>query len=87
MIFHEIRLLADDSHEISYLILSQKLGKMSQLSSAAVVIGALRITLSGSIFLSLWLSPVVFNGGGGVCCPIEPCPGLLLLMGRGGVGM
>ena len=41
MIFHENRLLADDSHEISYLIL---LGKLSQnLSSAAVVIGALRV--------------------------------------------
>ena len=33
---------ADDSHEISYLIIFRKLGKMSQnLSSAAVVIGAL----------------------------------------------
>ena len=43
MIFHENRLLADDSHEISYLIIL-KLGKMSQnLSSAAVVIGALRV--------------------------------------------
>ena len=39
MIFHENRLLADDSHVISYLIL-----KMSQnLSSAAFVIGALRV--------------------------------------------
>ena len=44
MIFYENRLLADDSHEISYLIFFQKLGKMSQnLSSAAVVIGALRV--------------------------------------------
>ena len=50
MIFHEIRLLADDSHVISYLIFVEnwercrKLGKMSQnLSSAAVVIGALRV--------------------------------------------
>ena len=43
MIFHENRLQADDSHEISYLIFF-KLGKMSQnLSSAAVVIGALRV--------------------------------------------
>ena len=43
MIFHESRLLADDSHEISYLIFVEKLGKVSQnLSSAAVVIGALR---------------------------------------------
>ena len=44
MIFHENRLLADDSHVISYLIFVEKLGKMSQnLSSAAVVIGALRV--------------------------------------------
>ena len=44
MIFHENRLLADDSHEVSYLIFFQKLGEMSQnLSSAAVVIGALRV--------------------------------------------
>ena len=41
MIFHENRLLADDSHEISYFIF-RKLEKMSHLSSAAVVIGALR---------------------------------------------
>ena len=44
MIFHENRLLADDSHEISYLIFFLKLGKMSQnLTSAAVVISALRV--------------------------------------------
>ena len=44
MIFHEICLLADDSHEISYLISLRKLGMTSQnLSSAAVVIGALRV--------------------------------------------
>ena len=44
MIFHENRLLADDSHVISYLIFCRKLRKMSQnLSSAAVVIGALRV--------------------------------------------
>ena len=43
MISHENRLLADDSHEIS-LYFFQKLGKMTQnLSSAAVVIGALRV--------------------------------------------
>ena len=45
MIFHENRLLADDSHKknnISYLC--RKLGKMSQnLSSVAVVISALRV--------------------------------------------
>ena len=44
MIFHENCLLADDSHIISYLIFGRKLGKMSQnLSSAAVVIGSLRV--------------------------------------------
>ena len=44
MIIHENRLLAEDSHEISYLIFFRKLGKMSQnLSPAAVVIGALRV--------------------------------------------
>ena len=43
MIFHENRLLADDSHEISYFIFCRKLGKMLQnLSSGAVVIVALR---------------------------------------------
>ena len=42
MIFHENRLLADDSHVISCLIFS----KIRQnLSSAAVVIGALRVVL------------------------------------------
>ena len=44
MIFHENRLLADDSHVISYLIFVKKLGKMSQkLSSATVVTGALMV--------------------------------------------
>ena len=44
MILHENRLLADDSHEISYLIFCEKLEKMFlNLSSAAVVIGALRV--------------------------------------------
>ena len=43
MIIHENRLLADDSHEIAYLIFL-KLGKMLlNLSSATVVIGALRV--------------------------------------------
>ena len=39
MIFHENRLLADDSCEISYLIFVES----PNLSSAAVVIGALRV--------------------------------------------
>ena len=44
MIFHENRLLAEDSHEISFLISFRKLGKTLQnLSSAAVIIGALRV--------------------------------------------
>ena len=47
MIFHEIRLLADNSHEKSNLIFCCKLGKMSQnLSSAAVMIGTLRGVMS-----------------------------------------
>ena len=46
MIFHENRLLADNSHVISCLIFVEKLGKILQnLSSAAVVIGALRVNL------------------------------------------
>ena len=46
MIFHENRLLADDSHEI-YLFFFRKKGRMSQnLSSAAVMIGTLRVIYS-----------------------------------------
>ena len=46
MIFHEKRLLADDSHEISCLICFRKLEKVSQnVLSAAVVIGALRVNI------------------------------------------
>ena len=41
MTFYENRLLADDSHEKSYLTFFRKLRKLSQnLSSAAVVNGA-----------------------------------------------
>ena len=44
MLFHENRLLADDSHELSYLIYFENLRKMSQnVSSAAVGIGTLRV--------------------------------------------
>ena len=51
MIFHENRLLADDSPVISYLIFVEKLGKMSQnLSSAAVVIDAFRIKIETFYF-------------------------------------
>ena len=43
MVFNENLLLTDDFHVISYLF-CRKLGKMSQnVSSAAVVIGALRV--------------------------------------------
>ena len=39
MIFHESRLLADDSHEILHLIFFRKSGKMMKnLSSAAVAL-------------------------------------------------
>ena len=49
MIIHENRLHADDSHEISYLIFFPKLGTMSpNLSSAAVMIGALKV--NGKLF-------------------------------------
>ena len=43
MIFHENRLLAEDSHEISYFIFSKIKKDVINLSSAAVVIGALRV--------------------------------------------
>ena len=44
MIFHENRLLADDSHEISYHIFVENWERcLKNLSSAAVVIGALRV--------------------------------------------
>ena len=42
MIFHENRLLADDSHEISYLIFWKIRKMLQKLPSAAVLIGALR---------------------------------------------
>ena len=44
MIFNENCLLADNSHEISFLIFFRKLGKiLKTLSSAAVMIGVLRV--------------------------------------------
>ena len=44
MISHENLLLADDSHEISYLIFFENQKRCRKnLSSAAVVIGALRV--------------------------------------------
>ena len=45
MIFHENRLLAEDSHEIPYLIFVENWERCRQnLSSAAVVIGGLRVS-------------------------------------------
>ena len=47
MMFHENRLLGDDSHIISYLIFCRNLEKMLQnFWSAAVVIGTLMIIIS-----------------------------------------
>ena len=65
MIFHENRLLlADDSHEISYLIFLKKLRKMRQnLSSAAVVIGALRANIFLPTFVGSEPAIVTRTGG------------------------
>ena len=43
MIFHENRLLADESHVILYLIFVENRERSQNVSSAAVVIGALRV--------------------------------------------
>ena len=43
MIFHENRLLADDSHVISYLIFVENWEMSQNLSSAAVMISALKV--------------------------------------------
>ena len=43
MIFHQNRLQADDSNEISYHIFSKIRKDVVNLLSAAVVIGALRV--------------------------------------------
>ena len=52
MVFHENCLLADGSHDISYLIFFSKIGNISQnLSSPAVVIGALRVKLHENLYL------------------------------------
>ena len=46
MIFHENGLLADNSHDISYLIFFRKIRKnVENLWSAAVMIGALRVKI------------------------------------------
>ena len=67
MIFHENRLLADDSHDISYLIFFLKLAKISQnVSPAAVVIGALRVKEKHCLWIAcekilVELSPNIFH--------------------------
>ena len=50
MIFHENRLLADDSHEIACLIFIENWERYPKMSSAAVVIGALRVKLQNIFF-------------------------------------
>ena len=45
MIFHENRLPADHSHEISYLIFLENWEMSQNSSSAAVMIGALRVNI------------------------------------------
>ena len=52
MIFHENRLLADDSYDMSYIpYFFRKLLKMSQnLSSAAVVIGVIGLKVNFCFF-------------------------------------
>ena len=68
MIFHDNRLLADDSHEISYLTFFQKLGKMSQnSSSAAVVIGALRVKSDENCCMNNWFRWTDVQGLGLQC--------------------
>ena len=60
MIFHENYLLADDSQE--YHIIFQKLGKISQsLSSAAVVIGALRVNQKIQLEIVNIFLPILHN--------------------------
>ena len=50
MIFHENRLLADDSHEVSYLIFFENWERFRKFFSSAVVIGVLRVNF---LFLQL----------------------------------
>ena len=45
MILHENRLLADNSHEISYLSFFENWERCRKIWSAAVVIGALRLKM------------------------------------------
>ena len=45
MIFHENCLLADNSHELSYLIFFEKSGKLSQNLSSATIVAGLSVNL------------------------------------------
>ena len=61
MIFHENFLLADNSHEISYLIFFRNLCKMSQnVSAAAVVIGPLRANMGKAASFVVGLRPLSY---------------------------
>ena len=53
MIFRENRLLADDSHEISYLIFAKTRKDVAKLSSAAVVIGVLSVKSSTILLFTI----------------------------------
>ena len=60
MIFHKNRLPADNSYEISYLIFGGKLRKMSKnLSSAADVIGALRVRHNHNFIINIFIYPYI----------------------------
>ena len=70
MIFYENRLLADDSLEISFLIFSKIGEDVAKVSSAAVVIGVLRVKadlsllpvyISFSLMLTVTVSSMVFS--------------------------
>ena len=57
MLLHEKRLLVDVSHEISCLIFFSKIRKdVAKLSSAAVVIGTVRVNFHYQVFLNAALS-------------------------------
>ena len=60
MIFYENRLLADGYHIISYLILVKNWERCLKISSASVVIGALRVNMSSTNVLSTHLSQMEF---------------------------
>ena len=52
MMYHENRLLADDSHEISFLFFENKEKTLQDCSSAAVLICALRVNNIQTYLLS-----------------------------------